>query len=270
MTSYQADRDLLRDAALKAGELAMSYFQKNPNAWSKEGGSPVTEADMAVDAFLRTELLAARPDYGWLSEETVDVPAERQKDAIFVVDPIDGTRGFIEGDRRWCVSVAVVRETRPVAAALFAPALDEMYTAAAGEGAFLGDRRLAVPGKPGTDGARLAGPRGWFKSGTLEREGFLPQPHVPSLAYRVTMVASGAVESAFASPNAHDWDLAACDLLVHEAGGVLTTLDGSQLCYNRESVSHDAVAAANADLQPKVLAAIRRVTSERGRAGSRT
>src|SRR5688500_11312021 len=153
-----ADLALLKQAALEAGQLASTFFRRSPQSWAKAGGSPVTEADMAVDAFLRTTLLAARPGYGWLSEETADDPARRARDTIFVVDPIDGTRGFIEGDDRWCVSLAVVRAGRPVAAALYAPVRDEFFTAIIGEGAWLRERRLSVSRQAGLSGARIAGP----------------------------------------------------------------------------------------------------------------
>ena len=93
--SGASDLDLLKEAALEGGALALTFFRRNPNAWSKAGGSPVTEADMAVDVFLRTRLLAERPAYGWLSEETADDPARLERETIFVVDPIDGTRGFM-------------------------------------------------------------------------------------------------------------------------------------------------------------------------------
>jgi myo-inositol-1(or 4)-monophosphatase len=106
VNSVDADLQLLTEAALAAGQLALTFFRRSPNAWAKAGGSPVTEADMAVDALLRTSLLAKRPHYGWLSEETVDDPVRCERDSIFVVDPIDGTRGFIQGDDRWCVSLA--------------------------------------------------------------------------------------------------------------------------------------------------------------------
>lgn len=265
--SLQADLDLLRRAALGAGQIAMSFFRRNPNAWSKEGGSPVTEADMAVDAYLRTTLCAERPDYGWLSEESADDLSRLERDSAFIVDPIDGTRGFMAGDERWCVSLAVVRSGRPVVAALFAPAIDEFYTAIAGRGAFLRDRRLAVSGWPSLRKAKLAGPRGWLKSPRLERSGALQQPHVPSLAYRLAATASGAVDAAFASPRACDWDLAASDLLVHEAGGRLTGLDGEVPFYNRENSRHGTLAAANRILQPELVAALARVAAERAQAG---
>jgi myo-inositol-1(or 4)-monophosphatase len=151
----EADLDLLRRAALKAGDLAMRFFRRNPTSWSKAGGSPVTEADMAVDTLLRTELLAERPGYGWLSEETADDLVRRERELVFVVDPIDGTRGFIDGDDRWCISVAVVRSGRPWVAALYAPARREFYHAAPGGRV---DRRAAALGltRPELAGARLA------------------------------------------------------------------------------------------------------------------
>ena len=256
MASPSADLELLRLAAGAAGDLAMKYFRQNPAVRSKLGGSPVTEADTAVDEFLRNTLLAERPGYGWLSEETADDPPQRRHDITFVVDPIDGTRGFIAGDERWCVSIATVREGRPLAAALAAPALGETFTATAGEGAWSGASRLLASTAPVLLGARLAGPRGWLKAEAIRGVSATLEGHIPSLAYRFAMVAAGRLDAAFASPGANDWDLAAADLLVHEAGGRLTGLDGSIPRYNREIPRHGALAAASAGLHPALLAAV--------------
>lgn len=267
MTETEADLELLEAAALKAGELALGFFRQSPNAWSKAGGSPVTEADMAVDAFLKEMLLGKRPAYGWLSEETADDLIRRERESVFVVDPIDGTRGFIAGDDRWCVSVALVRSGRPILGILHAPARGELYSAAVGKGAWAGERRLGVSTQERLRGARLAGPRGWLKSGTLRDSGADLQSHVPSLAYRFAMVAKGESDAAFSSPRSHDWDLAACDLLVHEAGGLLTGLDGAAPSYNRETPHHGVLAAANAELQPLLIATLENVAAERARSG---
>lgn len=265
--TLSADMDVLTGAARQAGALAMTFFRRNPESWAKSGGSPVTEADIAVDTFLRNELLRARPDYGWLSEETADDPIRLERDSVFVVDPIDGTRGFMNGDERWCVSLAVVREGRPVAAALFAPALAEMYTAVAGRGAWIDQRRLSVSAWPGLRNARIAGPKGWLQAKPLARHGVRVEPHVPSLAYRFAQVANGSFDGAFASPRSHDWDLAACDLLVHEAGGLLTGVDGRPPAYNRDTVRHGALAAANRMMQPELRSALERIADERAKAG---
>lgn len=265
--SNEDDRLLLRDAAREGGRLAMTFFRRACRSWSKEGGSPVTEADMAVDRLLRRVLLAARPDYGWLSEETADDPARRDCRNVFVVDPIDGTRGFIDGDRRWCVSLAVVRDGRPVAAALYAPALERLFTATAGGGAETAGRRLRVSPRTDSRNAAVGGPKGWLKSAPLGRLGVAGAPYLPSLAYRFTLVAEGTFDAAFARPRAHDWDLAAADLLVHEAGGRLTGLDGERPRYNRETLRHGVLVAGNPHIHPELVAAVGEVARQRDEAG---
>ena len=107
-----ADRKLLEAVSVEAGKIALSWFGKDPEVWMKEGDSPVSQADLAVDEYLQAELLRARPDYGWLSEETEDNDDRLNARRTFVVDPIDGTRGFINGLERWCVSVAIVENHR--------------------------------------------------------------------------------------------------------------------------------------------------------------
>ena len=125
------DLALVRDAAREAGEIAMRYFRKDPDVWMKEGVSPVSAADIAVDDFLRDTLGRARPDYGWLSEETADSHERLSARRTFVVDPIDGTRAFIAGQRTWCVSIAVVENGAPLVGVLDCPAKDEIYEATA-------------------------------------------------------------------------------------------------------------------------------------------
>lgn len=265
MHSYEEDQLVLRRAAERAAELAMTFFRNNPNAWAKTGGSVVTEADVTVDSFLRTMLLAERPDYGWLSEETADDLSRRSRARVFVVDPIDGTRAFIEGADHWCVSLAIVEQGRPVAAALAVPARAELFTSVKGGGTWLNDRKLMVSRKDRLAGARLAGPRGWLKTSAIMRTGAELQPHISALAYRLASVASARLDAAIASPRANDWDLAASDLLVHEAGGLLTELDGSAPRYNQETSRHGALAAAGNALQPMLLASAAEAEREVGR-----
>ncbi len=145
-----ADEDLalLRDAAREAGVIALRYFGKNPEVWMKGGTSPVSEADYAADTYLRNTLLAARPDYGWLSEETADGPERLTARRVFVVDPIDGTRGFLDGLKFWCVSVAVVEDGKPIAGVLECPAAHETYWATPGGGAFFNGERIKVRNTP--------------------------------------------------------------------------------------------------------------------------
>ena len=239
LVSATDDMALLKDAAMAAGSIAMGFFGAKPDTWRKSGGSPVTEADMAVDEYLRRTLLAARPDYGWLSEESAQTPDRLERERIFVVDPIDGTQGFISGDERWCVSVAVVEAGRPVAAALMIPVQDRLLAASAGGGAWWGGRKLAASTTAMARETLIAGPQSWSDGRRYCGVRARSVDHAPSLAYRFAQVALAEADGAFSKPNSHDWDLAACDLLVHEAGGRLTDLDGQAPRYNRSTLQHD-------------------------------
>lgn len=248
----EADLEIIRDAAAEAAGIAMRFFRHDPEVWLKAGSSPVSEADMAVDAFLKKALLGPRPDYGWLSEETADERAAEPRARTFVVDPIDGTRAFIEGKNTWCVSIGVVENGRPVAGVLHCPALGEVITAREGAGARQDGRSLAVREPVGP--LRVAGP-GQFVSRLPTSHGVpvVGHSYVPSLAYRVAMVARGDIDGTFVKPNSHDWDLAAADLILAEAGGRIVRADGASLRYATGNPSHGALAAASGPLLSSML-----------------
>ena len=127
-------RDLLADAVREGGALALQTFRGELKSWLKGKSSPVSEADIAVDAMLRERLLSIR-DAGWLSEETEDDPARLRREEVWVVDPIDGTRAYLAGLPDWAISAALVHAGRPVVAALYAPVTDELFQAIVGRGA---------------------------------------------------------------------------------------------------------------------------------------
>jgi myo-inositol-1(or 4)-monophosphatase len=228
----------------EAGALAMKSFKSSVKSWLKEGDSPVSEADLAVDALLRERLAATGAADGWLSEETEDVPARLTADRVWIVDPIDGTRAYVAGRTDWAVSVALVADGRPVAAAVFAPMEDGFYLALAGEGATRDGAPIAASNGAGFDQARIAGPKPLIERLAASEPRVVGEPKVHSLALRIARIATGQLDVAFAGRNSHDWDLAAADLLVHEAGGALTTFDGQPLVYNRADVTHGALVAA--------------------------
>ncbi|MCL8383074.1 MULTISPECIES: 3'(2'),5'-bisphosphate nucleotidase CysQ [Xanthobacter] len=239
----------------EAGEMARGMFAAGVKTWTKGNNSPVTEADMAVDAFLRQHLTALDPAAGWLSEESADTPARLSASRLWVVDPIDGTRAFMAAGSDWAVSVALVEAGRPVAAALFAPATDEMFTAIAGAGAFHNGRALAVASRARLEGARVAGPPADLdriaRAAPIER-----LPRIRSLALRLARVATGEIDVAFAGGNSNDWDLAAADLVVTEAQGRLTGHDGMALRYNAPIPSHAPLVCAGAPLHQAALEAM--------------
>jgi myo-inositol-1(or 4)-monophosphatase len=243
---WTADLDLLVGAARLAGARALDFFRKGPEVWWKNGGhSPVSAADFAANDILKKELLSARPNYGWLSEETDDDAGRLDCETVFVIDPIDGTRAFIAGKDIWCVSAAVVHQGRPVAGVLFAPSLDELFTAAVDGVALKNGQPIIVTEPDAGRSTRMAIPEDMAHDLHQGLAGGVQRiSHVPSLAYRLAMVADGRIDATLVKRNAHDWDLAAADLILARAGGALVTLDGEALLYNRPTVTHETLAAA--------------------------
>ena len=228
----------------EAGDIARETSRRPFKRWTKGGDdSPVTEGDIAVNDLLRARLGDLLPEAAWVSEETADAPA-RTPPLAWVVDPIDGTRAYIAGRADWSISVALIKDARPRLAALYAPATDEMFIAAQGAGATLNAARIAASPGGALSGAKFAGPKRYLEKLAALDPGILAQPRVPSLALRVARVAQGELDAAFSSPGSHDWDLAAADLLVHEAGGLFTDFSGATLNYNAPQAEHGALLAA--------------------------
>jgi myo-inositol-1(or 4)-monophosphatase len=161
-----------------------------------------------------------------------------------VVDPIDGTRAYIAGLVDWTISAALVESGRPVIAALFAPAENEFFSAVVEEGATCNGQRLQASDGDSLDGARISGPRRITEQLTTIVPSVMALPRVHSLALRFARVAQGRLDAALSGANSHDWDLAAADLLVHEAAGVLTTFAGERILYNRVEPIHGPLLAA--------------------------
>lgn len=249
-------RDRLAAAVREGGALALETFRGTPKSWIKGKSSPVSEADLAVDALLRERLLTIH-DAGWLSEETEDDPARLERADVWVVDPIDGTRAYLAGLPDWVVSAALVSAGRPVVAALYAPVTEELFLAIAGAGATLNGRPIAASAGDRLAGARFSGAKRRLDSLAAVAPGIETMPRVPSLALRLARVATGALDGTFAAANSHDWDLAAADLLVHEAGGLISTLTGQSLIYNRPDPVHGALVAAGRARHAVLLGLIR-------------
>jgi myo-inositol-1(or 4)-monophosphatase len=227
----------------EAGALAAAMSGTQLKSWTKHGDSPVTEADIALDRLLHDRLMRLAPDCGWLSEETEDDRARLGHRRLWVVDPIDGTRAYVAGRTDWSVSVALVENGRPVTAAVFAPVADGLYLATAGQGATRDGASLAAKAGDSFKAAHVAGPKPMIDELEKALPGIVAEPKVHSLALRLARVASGQLDVAFASKDSHDWDLAAADLIVHEAGGALGTLDGQVLRYNSADPRHGALVA---------------------------
>ena len=253
------DLELISAAAKEAGGVALKYFRSDPDVWFKNGTSPVSEADIAVDKCLRERLKEARPNYGWLSEESEDDRSRLGEQPVFVVDPIDGTRAFIKGDDQWCVSVAVVREGRTVAGTLYSPARSELFTASANGAAKCNGHTIHVADR--NQDAKVAAPNSLFrKLADHWAERRERADHIPSLAYRLAMVSDGRLAATLVKPNAHDWDLAAADIILSRAGGALVDQDGQPPRYDRPETTHGILIASSGDLLPDLLKAVGKIS----------
>jgi myo-inositol-1(or 4)-monophosphatase len=245
------------EAVRAGGATALSFYQTKLKTWMKTGDSIVTEADIAVNDLLHEHLALARPRYGWLSEETEDDPTRLSCSRVWVVDPIDGTRAFAKSKPHFVISVALVEDGRPVLGALFNPATGEFFEATLGGGATLNGQPIHVGDRATIEGCRMAayGPmfkhpawtEAWPEMEIIERN---------SVAYRIALVACNAADAALALNSKNDWDLAAADLILSEAGGRLTTHNGTALIYNRELPRHRSLLAAGPRLHEALLARV--------------
>lgn len=241
-----ADLPLLIDAARMAGRVATSFVGPSAARWDKPGGAgPVTEADIAVNDLLISNLRTARPDYGWLSEETEDNTERLSKDAVFIVDPIDGTRSFVEGSRTWAISIAVARQGQITAAAIFLPLRNKMYAAGIGEGATLNEAPLTVAQTAPHDTAKVLAARPNFDAhhwpGGVP---ILDRHYRPSLAYRLSLVGEGRFDGMITLRSSWEWDIAAGALIVSEAGGHISDRTGAPLRFNNQNPMLNGVVAA--------------------------
>ncbi len=247
MPAPEADLSLLREAALAAGKLAMSHFGGNVAVWNKSPGHPVTEADMAVDALLAERLRRARPDYGWLSEETSEAFSARDRHNVFVVDPIDGTRAFIRGEKYWCIGLAVLAAGRAVAGVVYNPVTQELFEAHEGGGAFLNGNPIRASEHDEVRGCRMIAAEqlvtgSQWRSPWPDMEFADPKPN--ATLYRMALVASGVWDAAVVLWRKSDWDLAPAEIIVREAGGLATTHDGEDFRFNQSRAVQKSLLAA--------------------------
>ncbi|MBL4836551.1 MAG: 3'(2'),5'-bisphosphate nucleotidase CysQ, partial [Kordiimonadaceae bacterium] len=239
--------------------------------WDKSPNNPVSEADIAVDTFLRTTLMQNRTGYGWLSEETEDQPERLRCGRLWIVDPIDGTRAFLAVGDDWGISVALVQDGKPIIAAFYAPVKDAFYFAERGRGVTKNGKNITVSDQSVLTNARMMGDPTAFKTHEYWP---LPWPdtmvaeHANSIALRICQIADGQFDCCVTLRPKNDWDVAAADLIIGEAGGVLTTGEGKKLVFNREHPLHDHIVATCPELLAPVMdrvePALKRWTQKQG------
>ncbi|MEM1344997.1 MAG: 3'(2'),5'-bisphosphate nucleotidase CysQ [Pseudomonadota bacterium] len=250
------DRALLVAAAEAAGQVALDYQGRALKTWDKDAGQgPVSEADLAVNAVLAEQLRTARPDYGWLSEEDTDDPARLTTERVFVVDPIDGTRAFLDGQKGFAVALAVVEHGRAVAACVHLPARGETYAAHLGGGATLGEVPLLASARTSLDGAKAIASKNQLQP--EHWPGGVPALDLgwrPALEWRLCLVASGRHDLTFTFRPAWEWDIAAGSLIASEAGVRVSDGQGQPLVLNAATPRAAGLIAAPPALHTQVLA----------------
>ncbi|MDJ0825005.1 MAG: 3'(2'),5'-bisphosphate nucleotidase CysQ [Rhodobacter sp.] len=247
------DLPLLIDAARKGAEIALKYWRTDQRIDHKDGGSPVSEGDYATDAYLRETLTAARPGYGWLSEETPDDRSRLTRDTVFIVDPIDGTRAYVDHQPTWALSLAVVHQGQPTAGVVYLPARDKLYSAAKDQGARLNGTPIRTGTRVDPDGATILAPKPSLDPRWWARSVPKVQRHWrPSLAYRFCLVAEGRFDIMLTLKDAWEWDVAAGAVIAEEAGATVTDRDGARLELNRETPKSAGILVAPPGLHKKL------------------
>jgi len=249
------DLALLTDAAREAGRIALRFWRREPKVWDKGGEhGPVTEADLAVNDMLKLMLLAARPDYGWLSEETPDTTARLSCDHVFIIDPIDGTRAFIAGEETFAHSLAVAHRGKVTAGVVFLPALDKIYTASITSPPLKDGQPIAASRRDHLEGADILttkanlAPEKW-PGGVPE----INRSFRASLAYRLCLAAEGRHDGMLTLRDAWEWDIAAGGLIAERAGAVVTDQTGAALRFNTASAFAQGVLAMPPALHAEAL-----------------
>jgi myo-inositol-1(or 4)-monophosphatase len=252
------DLALLTRAARAAGDIARGFSGQTAERWDKpDNQGPVTEADIAVNALLHDELRQARPQYGWLSEETEDNRERLSQDRVFIIDPIDGTRSFIAGDTAWAHSLAIAEKGRVIAAAVYLPVKDALYTAALGHGAQLNGAPIRVSGRAALPGASVLSPKpNYAPENWPNGVPDVKRHYRPSLAYRLSLVAQGEFDAMLTLRDCWEWDIAAGALILDEAGAAVSDRLGTRLRFNNPHPSLNGVVAAGPKVHGELMQAL--------------
>ena len=250
------DLALLTSVIADAGAIALRFWRRDPQVWDKGGEhGPVSEADLAVNDHLKARLLAARPDYGWLSEETPDDTARLSAKRCFVVDPIDGTRAFIAGEDNFAISIAVVEDGTPIAGAVLLPAKNRLYTGEKGGAALCNGLPIHASDRADLTGAHILAtkanmtPDHW-PGGVPD----LQRSFRTSLAYRLCLAAEGRYDGMITFRPTWEWDIAAGVLICACAGARVSDRHGADLQFNTANAQTAGVIATAAALHPSIMA----------------
>ena len=230
------DLKLAINASLKAGEIIMQYYCDDYEIKEKGYHNPVTTADNEADSYLKSTLMSARPQYGWLSEETVDSKERLHKENVWIVDPLDGTKEFIEGVPQFVVSIALVEKGIPIIGVLHNPVTKETFHAAKGGGAYLDQGQYRCSIKDSTRDMVILNSRSETRRGLWEpyKKHFKELRPIGSVAYKMGLTAIGKADIFATLRPKNEWDICAGTCLINEAGGKVINLNGKEITFNNQ------------------------------------
>src|ERR1700730_18509106 len=246
--------DYARKAALAAGENLMRYYGTDYEIGSKGKNNPVTIADTEADSAIKAILTHAFPDYGWLSEETVDNAERLEKHRVWIVDPLDGTKEFINQIPEFCVAIGVSDHDKPVVGVTYNPVTDEMWWSGRGMGCHLGQHRVRVSRRRTLRRASVLASRSETTRGEWEVfDGILEAVPAGSVAYKLAIVAGGKADATFTRSPKNEWDIASGAALIIEAGGKMTDIDGNPMTFNKKITKCAGLVASNGILHDQLM-----------------
>jgi myo-inositol-1(or 4)-monophosphatase len=260
MSDFAREREVAMRAAREAGAIIARYYEQRIEAREKGPDNPVTKADLEANVCIRSHVAAAFPGDGWLSEETADSAERLQHERVWIVDPLDGTKEFIQHIPEFCVCIALVEHGRPVVAVEFNPASQRLYAAVRGGGTTVNDAPARVSTTARVPDAVVLASRSEDKRG--EWDPFKDRVHVRltgSVAYKLAELATGNGDATFTLTPKNEWDICAGSLLVEEAGGLVTDLEGKPLVWNQPKTLRPGMIASNGVLHAGLLALIAEV-----------
>lgn len=249
-----SEHNLVKESILEAGKLALKWFKKDPEQWKKDDGSLVSKADIEINDLLNKLLKNKNPEFGWLSEENEDDKSRLNKKITFVVDPLDGTKAFLEGKKEFSISVAIVKNGLPISGIVFSPSTDEMFEAEKNKGSWKNNKKVIISNYNKLEKCKMIAFKPMFSHPAWKE----PWPKMDvenrnSIAYRMALVASGQYDAMMALNSKNDWDIAAGDLLISESGGIVTLHTNKKIIYNTENTKKPSVIGTNKAIHEKII-----------------
>jgi len=249
-----SEHNLVKESILEAGKLALKWFKKDPEQWKKDDGSLVSKADIEINDLLNKLLKNKNPEFGWLSEENEDDRSRLNKKITFVVDPLDGTKAFLEGKKEFSISVAIVKNGLPISGIVFSPSTGEMFEAEKNKGSWKNNKKVIISKYNRLEKCKMIAFKPMFSHPAWKE----PWPKMDvenrnSIAYRMALVASGQYDAMMALNSKNDWDIAAGDLLISESGGIVTLHTNKKIIYNTENTKKPSVIGTNKAIHEKII-----------------